>query len=119
MSEFLVGGWGNRGDRARRAASESDMVSGDDALRASLTVYYRYLDEIERELRHSQADKRAGLPEIGLYLKQDGMARGRCSAIRIFPNCESAIRLLGALLMEQDELWSTSTRYVDMTIDWP
>lgn len=41
--------------------------------------------------------------------------RRRERVIRIFPNEESAIRLLGALLMEQDEAWSTGWRYFDMT----
>lgn len=34
--------------------------------------------------------------------------------IRIFPNRESVIRLLGALLMEQDEKWTTGKKYSDM-----
>jgi putative transposase len=38
--------------------------------------------------------------------------------IRIFPNRQSSIRLLGALLMEQDEQWSTGKRYLDMTAYW-
>jgi putative transposase len=43
----------------------------------------------------------------------------RCErVIRIFPNRESTMRLLGALLMEQDEQWSTDKRYRDMTIYW-
>lgn len=33
--------------------------------------------------------------------------RRRERVIRIFPNEDSAIRLLGALLMEQDEIWTT------------
>lgn len=41
--------------------------------------------------------------------------RRRERVIRIFPNEESAMRLLGALLMEQDEQWSTGWRYFDMT----
>ncbi len=41
--------------------------------------------------------------------------RRRERVIRIFPNRESAIRLLGALLMEQDEGWSSGERYFDMT----
>jgi transposase-like protein len=45
-------------------------------------------------------------------------ARRRERMIRIFPNRESAIRLLGALLMEQDEQWSTSKHYRDMTAYW-
>ena len=44
--------------------------------------------------------------------------RRRERVIRIFPNRESALRLLGALLMEQDEQWSTGKRYFDMTAYW-
>lgn len=40
--------------------------------------------------------------------------RRRERVIRIFPNAESAIRLLGALLMEQDEIWSTGRLYFKM-----
>ncbi len=40
--------------------------------------------------------------------------RRRERVIRIFPNRESVIRLLGALLMEQDEKWTTSKKYFDM-----
>jgi putative transposase len=40
--------------------------------------------------------------------------RRRERVIRIFPNRESAIRLLGALLMEQDEAWTTGKRYFEM-----
>ncbi len=41
--------------------------------------------------------------------------RRRERVIRIFPNRESAIRLVGALLMELDEQWTTGHRYFDMT----
>jgi transposase-like protein len=44
--------------------------------------------------------------------------RRRERVIRIFPNRESAMRLLGALLMEQDEARSTGKRYLDMTAYW-
>ena len=44
--------------------------------------------------------------------------RRRERVIRIFPNRESAIRLLGAVLMEHDEQWSTGKRYLDMTTYW-
>jgi transposase-like protein len=40
--------------------------------------------------------------------------RRRERVIRIFPNVESALRLLGAVLMEIDESWSTGKRYLDM-----
>ncbi|MBK5244640.1 MAG: transposase, partial [Eubacteriaceae bacterium] len=35
--------------------------------------------------------------------------------IRIFPNEDSAIRLIGALLVEQDERWASGKKYFDMT----
>ncbi len=41
--------------------------------------------------------------------------RRRERVIRIFPNRQSTIRLLGALLMEHDEQWSTGKRYLDMS----
>lgn len=40
--------------------------------------------------------------------------RRRERVIRIFPNAASVARLLGALLMEQDETWSTGRKYFDM-----
>jgi transposase-like protein len=41
--------------------------------------------------------------------------RRRERVIRIFPNEASAVRLIGALLAEQHEAWSTGKRYFDMT----
>jgi len=40
--------------------------------------------------------------------------RRRERVIRIFPNVDSAMRLLGAVLMEQHEAWSTGRRYFNM-----
>ncbi len=40
--------------------------------------------------------------------------RRRERVIRIFPNRDSAIRLIGAMLMEIDEKWSSGKRYLDM-----
>jgi putative transposase len=44
--------------------------------------------------------------------------RRRERVIRIFPNRESALRLLGALLMEYDEQWSSGHRYLQMEAYW-
>jgi transposase-like protein len=44
--------------------------------------------------------------------------RRRERVIRIFPNAASAERLLGALLLELDETWSTGHRYFDMGDYW-
>ena len=44
--------------------------------------------------------------------------RRRERVIRIFPNEESALRLMGAVLMEIDENWTTGHRYFDMSEYW-
>lgn len=44
--------------------------------------------------------------------------RRRERVIRIFPNEESAKRLIGAVLMEIDEVWTTGHRYFDMAEYW-
>ncbi|WP_188818201.1 transposase, partial [Calditerricola satsumensis] len=46
--------------------------------------------------------------------------RRRERVIRIFPNRNSALRLLGALLMEIDEKWASGKKYLDMTeyLEW-
>lgn len=42
--------------------------------------------------------------------------RRRERVIRIFPNEASVIRLMGALLMEQDEKWQTGRKYFDIEL---
>ena len=46
--------------------------------------------------------------------------RRREKVIRIFPNEDSAVRLIGALLAKQHETWPTGRRYLDMTdfLEW-
>ncbi|MCI1880937.1 MAG: transposase [Sporolactobacillus sp.] len=38
--------------------------------------------------------------------------------IRILPNVESVVRLMGALLMELDKQWSDGRRYLNMDEYW-
>ena len=44
--------------------------------------------------------------------------RRRVCVIRIFPNRASALRQLGAALLELHEQWTTSHRYFDMAMFW-
>lgn len=44
--------------------------------------------------------------------------RRRERVIRIFPNVDSALRLIGAVLVEKDEEWSTDKRYINMDAYW-
>ena len=44
----------------------------------------------------------------------NGELRRRDRVIRIYPNAASAIRLMGAQLVEHDEKWETNGKYLDM-----
>ena len=62
--------------------------------------------------------KRLRTTNMAERLNQEVRRRER--VIRIFPNEDSAIRLIGALLAEQHETWSTGRRYFDMAefLEW-
>jgi putative transposase len=50
-----------------------------------------------------------GLERLNQELKR------RTRVVRIFPNREACVRLVGALALEQSEEWLTGRRYVDMS----
>ena len=53
----------------------------------------------------------------GIERLNEGIRR-RERVIRIFPNRASVLRLVGALLLEQHEQWTTGHHYLDMTAYW-
>jgi transposase-like protein len=75
------------------------LESGFDDAMAVMDLPEKY----RRRLRTSNSIER---------LNQEIRRRER--VIRIFPNRESVIRLVGALLIEQHEKWSSGKRYFDM-----
>ena len=93
----------NFGNRAPRAVDILEQ-GFDDAV-AVLNLPERY----RKRLRTTNGIER---------LNEEVRRRER--VIRIFPNVESAKRLLGALLMEKDEAWSTGRQYFDMRtyVEW-
>jgi len=85
-------------DRAPQAMQIRE--EGFDHATAILVLPSRY----RRRLRTTNSEER---------LNQELRRRER--VIRIFPNRASALRLLGAVLMEQHEQWSTGRTHLDMT----
>ena len=75
------------------------LESGFDDVMAVMTLPKKY----RKRLRTSNSIER---------LNQEIRRRER--VIRIFPNEDSLIRLIGAMLMEQDEKWTTGKKYLDM-----
>jgi transposase-like protein len=85
-------------DQAPKAMKILEEGFEDVAAVLALPVYYR------KRLRTTNGVER---------LNEEVRRRER--VIRIFPNRESVVRLVGAVLMEMDEKWSTGKRYFDMT----
>lgn len=57
---------------------------------------------------------RKRMKSTNMVERLNGEIRRREKVIRIFPNKDSALRMIGALLMEQHEVWSTGRKYLDM-----
>ena len=85
--------------KAPKAIAVLDEGFDDVTAVLSLPLYYR------KRLRTTNGVER---------LNQEIRRRER--VIRIFPNEASVARLMGALLMEQDEKWQTGRKYLDMAL---
>jgi len=85
--------------KAPKATAILDEVFDDITAVLALPLKYR------KRLRTTNSVER---------LNQEIRRRERVS--RIFPNTASVIRLMGALLMEQDERWQTGRKYFDMQL---
>ncbi|QRN84667.1 IS256 family transposase [Clostridia bacterium] len=85
--------------KASRAMNLLDEAFADVTAVLSVPLKYR------KRLRTSNGIER---------LNQEIRRRER--VIRIFPNEASVIRLIGALLMEQDEKWQTGRKYFEMDL---
>lgn len=86
------------GDKAAKAMAV--LEDGFDDITAVLSLPERY----RKRLRTTNGMERLN-EEI----------RRRDRVIRIYPNRDSVVRLIGALLMEMDEKWQTGHKYLDMT----
>ncbi len=89
------------GDRAPRA-----LAILEDGLEDALAVL-QLPESLRQRLRTTNGVERLNA-EI----------RRRERVIRIFPNRDSAVRLLGALLLERHEVWATGTRYLNLEPYW-
>ncbi|MBS7688386.1 transposase, partial [Limosilactobacillus fermentum] len=70
-----------------------------------LMMIYQLPEELRKRLRTNNTIERVN-QEI----------RRRDRVIRIFPNDLSVLRLMGALLIEQNEKWAAGPRYLNMTV---
>lgn len=89
------------GDRAQQA-----LEVLEDGLEDAIAVL-ALPDKYRRRLRTTNMAER---------LNEE--VRRREKVIRIFPNEDSALRLIGAVLAEQHETWSTGRKYLDLEEYW-
>lgn len=116
--------------RLRSIFTASDLETARILLNATLDSYEDQVPKAMETLENGFDDAVAvlALPEryrrklrtTNMVERLNQEIRRRERVIRIFPNVESAIRLLGAFLLERDEDWMTGRRYMDMTdyLDW-
>ena len=95
--------------------SAYEAVSGELSGRAdkSLAVLENGLDDALTVLSLPER-YRVRLRTTNMLERVHQELRRRERVIRIFPNEASALRLIGALLAEQHEAWSTGRRYFNM-----
>jgi putative transposase len=103
-------------EHARRRRDEIQEAYGDRAPKAMATLEDGFDDATAVLVLPEPYRKRLRTTNSLERLNQEIRRRER--VIRIFPNRESALRLLGALLMEQDEEWATGRRYLRMDAYW-
>lgn len=116
--------------RVRSILQAPDMDTARLLLQQALTLYENKAARAMRTLERGFDDATAVLSLPERYRKRlrttnsverlNEEVRRRERVIRIFPNRESVIRLIGALLMEQDEKWAVGRKYFDMTeyLEW-
>jgi putative transposase len=114
--------------RVRALLDAPDMKTARVLFEQILTDYEKQAPKAMRVLEEGFDDVTAVLELPERYRKRLRTTNGverlneeirrRERVIRIFPSRESAMRLLGALLMEIDEKWSTGSRYLNMEEYW-
>jgi len=116
--------------RLRSILDASDAETARLLLQQTLTAYEDKAGKAMRVLESGFDDATAILMLPERYRKRlrttnsverlNEEVRRRERVIRIFPNRESVLRLIGALLMEQDEKWAAGKKYLDMTeyMEW-
>lgn len=116
--------------KVRAILDAADIQTARYLLQQFTTSYAEKLPQVVPIVEHGFDDVTAVLTLPDKYRKRlrttnsierlNEEVRRRERVIRIFPNRESVVRLIGALLMELDEKWASGRRYLDMDdyLEW-
>lgn len=115
-------------ERLRALFNAPDLETARDGLRKLLADYgttaAKAMDTLEAGFEDAMAVMplpapiRTRLRTTNSVERLNEEVRRRERVIRIFPNPASVERLLGAVLQEHDEAWTSGKRYLDLTGYW-
>ena len=97
--------------------SESFIDTFSEKAKRAIDCFERGLEDALSVLIFPQCYRRR-LRTTNLAERMNEEIRRRQRVIRIFPNDEAALRLIGAILAEKYDEWQQASRYFDMTEYW-
>ena len=109
--------WSSKDPEQARERFQEILVTYEELAPKSMeTLEYGFDDAIA--VLHLPAKYRRRLRSTNSLERLNQEIRRRERVIRIFPNEESAFRLMGALLAQQSETWLSGRKWLDMTEYW-
>jgi transposase-like protein len=102
-------------ESAQDARAQWNSVA--DALRERVPRLAELMDEARDDVLAYTAFPKEHWPQISStnpLERLNGEVKRRCGVVGIFPNDRSVVRLVGALMLEQNDEWAVSRRYMTL-----
>jgi transposase-like protein len=102
-------------ESAQDARAQWNSVA--DALRDRVPRLAELMDEARDDVLAYTAFPKEHWPQISStnpLERLNGEVKRRCDVVGIFPNDRSVVRLVGALMLEQNDEWAVSRRYMSL-----
>jgi transposase-like protein len=102
-------------ESAQDARAQWNSVA--DALRERVPRLAELMDEARDDVLAYTAFPKEHWPQISStnpLERLNGEVKRRCDVVGIFPNDRSVVRLVGALMLEQNDEWAVSRRYMSL-----
>ena len=114
LLEVLRDLWSSKDPELARERFQEILIASEELAQKSMETLEDGFDDTIAGL-HLPAKYSRRLRSTNSLERLNQEIRRRERVIRIFPNEESAIRLMGALLAQQSETWLSGRKWLDMT----